>query len=253
MKVLIQCAASKSDRAGTLITPLGERVLFVADPSRCALVPPGWRYARPDDPNGTNRAPWRDVLNRYNEQPDNPHGLLRAADLYAPREREFRNLYRELADAFGWDNVFILSAGWGLIRASFWTPDYNITFSTQAKKAKPWVWRNTKDTKGVWLDFNHLQDAQISQDELIHFFGGKDYRPLFYDLVTSLPGKKIVHYKGDAEKLPPGFEPLEYKGPEKNRTWHYRAAKEFLIQWVGAPVTSTEASAGTRGAAIRGT
>ncbi len=224
MKVLIQCAASKSDGAGTLRTTSGERVVFVADPGRCAPVTSSVRYARPDDTSGENGTTWRDVLKRYNERPDNPHGLLRAGDLYAPTENEFRNLYRELADRFGWDNVFILSAGWGLIRAPFLTPDYNITFSTQARKAKPWVWRNPK---GVWLDFNHLRDAQIGIDEPIHLFGGNDYRPLFYTLVTTLPGKKIVHYKGNVERRD-GFEYAEYKGSEKNRTWHYRAAKEFL-------------------------
>src|SRR5262249_16040670 len=150
-------------------------------------------------------------------------------DLYAPTEHEFRNLYRDLADAFGWDNVFVLSAGWGLIRASFWTPDYNITFSTQAKKDRPWVWRNTNDRHRVWLDFTHLKDAQVSQDEPIHFFAGKNYRPLYYALMTTLPGKKIVHYKGNLERRD-GFQYAEYEGPEKNRTWHYRAAKEFLAQ-----------------------
>lgn len=229
MKVLIQCAASKSDRAGTLRTTSGEQVVFVADPGRCSSVRAGVRCAKPDDSSGVNGATWRDVLMRYNAQPDNPYGLLRAADLYAPTEHEFRNLYRELADAFGWGNVFVLSAGWGLIRADFRTPDYNITFSTQAKKDKPWGWRNTKESRRSWLDFNHLQDAPINQDEPIHFFGGKDYRPLFYALVTTLPGKKIVYYKGNVERRH-GFEYAEYKGPEKNRTWHYRAAKDFLAQ-----------------------
>jgi hypothetical protein len=229
MKVLIQCAASKNDRAGKLKTASGEQVLFVANPKPCASVLPGVRYARPDDSCGEDGTTWRDVLKRYNEQQDNPCRLLKAADLYAPNEHEFRSLYRELADAFGWDNVFILSAGWGLIRAAYWTPDYNITFSTQAKKAKPCAWRNTKDKRYTWRDFNHLQDAQISQDEPTHFFGGKDYRPMFYALVATLPGKKIVHYKGDVERRD-GFEYAEYKGPEKNRTWHYRAAKEFLAR-----------------------
>lgn len=224
MKVLIQCAASKSDGAGTLRTTSGERVVFVADPGGCASVALSVRYARPDDSSGEDGTTWRDVLKRYNEHPDNPHGLLRAADLYAPTENEFRNLYRELSDRFGWDNVFILSAGWGLIRAPFLTPDYNITFSKEAKKAKPWAWRNRED---VWLDFNHLRDVQIGIDEPIHLFGGSDYRKLFYTLVTTLPGKKIVHYKGNVERRN-GFEYAEYKGPEKNRTWHYRAAKEFL-------------------------
>jgi len=228
MKVVVQCAASKRPRAGSLRTASGKKIVFVAESARCA-VQPGMRYARPDDSSGETGATWRDLLKRYNAQPDNPHGLLRAADLYAPNEYEFRNLYCELADAFGWDSVFILSAGWGLIRAPFRTPDYNITFSSQVKIRKPWAWRNIKDRTPVWLDFNHLLDVQIGNDEPIHFFGGNDYRPLFYALVTKLPGKKIVHYKGAAKRRD-GFEYEEYTGPEKNRTWHYRAAKDFLAQ-----------------------
>jgi hypothetical protein len=227
MKVVIQCAASKHDYAGKLRTSSGEEVLFVADAQLCLSGPVGMRYAMPDDPCGEKAATWRDVLKRYNEQPENPCKLLRAADLYAPKEQVFRKLYRELADALGWDNVFILSAGWGLIRAGFWTPDYNITFSAQGRKNKPWVWRNPKDGLRPWLDFNHLQDAQIALDEPIHFFGGKDYLPRFYALMKNVPGKKIVHYKGTAVRCS-GYYYEEYIGPEKNRTWHYRAAKDLM-------------------------
>jgi hypothetical protein len=228
MKVVIQCAASKKDGAGTLRTASGEQVVFVANPGLCDSVPAGKRFASPDDSSGENNDTWRDALKRYNAQPDNPHGLLRAADLYTPAEHEFRNLYRELADAFGWDNVFVLSAGWGLIRASFRLPDYNITFSRQAGRHRPWVWRSRRDNR-EWLDFNHLQDAQISQDEPIHFFGGRDYLRLFYALVTNLRGRKIVHHRAEVEHSV-GFEYAEYTGSEKNRTWHYRAAKEFLAR-----------------------
>ncbi len=166
---------------------------------------------------------WRDALRRYNEEGENPYELCQAADLYTPNEHVFRNLYRELADAFGCESVFILSAGWGLIRADFWTPDYNITFSKQCIKKKPWAWRNTKDRLRSWLDFNHLQGAPIAQDERIHFFGGNDYLPTFYALVESVPGKKVVHHKGDYEK---------YDGPKWNRTWYYGAARDFAAEHV---------------------
>ncbi len=33
-------------------------------------------------------------------------------NLYEP------NVYQNLIDRFGWDNVFILSAGWGLVKAN---------------------------------------------------------------------------------------------------------------------------------------
>jgi hypothetical protein len=229
MKVVMQCAASKDAKAGRLRTKPSDEVVFVADPADPALCTsiPGARHATPDDLCSEDGLTWRNALERYNEQSENPCKLLRAAELYTPKENDFRKLYRDLANAFGWDNFFILSAGWGLIRANFWTPDYNVTFSTQAKKKKPWAWRNTKDKRHTWADFNHLQDANIEGEEPIHFFGGKDYLPMFYALVKTCPGRKIVHYKGDIEQRA-GFDYNEYKGPEKNRTWHYRAAKDFL-------------------------
>lgn len=224
MKVIIQCAASKQPDAGKLKTQSGEEVVFVANPKLCSSVPSGVSYVRPDDT-------WREMLTRYNEEGENRCKLYRAADLYAPRG--FPNLYRELADAFGWENFFILSAAWGLIRADFLTPDYNITFSTQSKKKNPEAWRDFKATGG-WRDFNHLRDARIEQDEPVHFFGGKDYLLMFSTLVESLPGTKVIHYKSKeldpGQKRHPRFDYAKYDGPEKNRTWHYRAAKDFAAE-----------------------
>jgi hypothetical protein len=64
-----------------------------------------------------------ELLLRYNEAPgENPLGLLRAFKLY------LNDIYRRLARHVGIENFLILSAGWGLIPASFLTPDYDITF-----------------------------------------------------------------------------------------------------------------------------
>jgi hypothetical protein len=57
-------------------------------------------------------------------------GLLPAWQLYD------RPVYRELVHALGAENVFILSAGWGLLSADFLTPNYDITFSKTAKRYK---------------------------------------------------------------------------------------------------------------------
>jgi hypothetical protein len=229
MKVLIQCAASKNAKAGKLKTRSGEEVLFVANPEAefCYSAPKGILYANPDNQIGEETTTWRDFLIRYNEQSENPNRLLRAADLYTPKEHVFRHVYQELADTFGWENVFILSAGWGIIRSTFLIPDYNITFTSQVKETKPWAWRNNKNHKHPWLDFNQLKDVQISSDEPIHFFGGKDYLTLFYHLVENLPGTKIVHYKSSTAHKN-GFTYEKYLGDEKSRTWHYRAAKDFI-------------------------
>jgi hypothetical protein len=62
------------------------------------------------------------VLQEYNALPgNNPLGLYPAWRLYENRS------YEGLVDRFGVDNLYILSAGWGLISAAFLTPNYDIT------------------------------------------------------------------------------------------------------------------------------
>lgn len=228
MKVIIQCAASKQPDAGKLRTQSGGKVVFVATlPTSESDHPSGARYVRPDDPCGKLDMTWRERLTRYNEEGGNPCDLKCAAELYRPK------VYKLLTNIFRPENVFILSAGWGLIRANFWTPDYNITFSKQSKKKKLTLkfWRDFKATTD-WPDFNHLKGAQSAQDEPIHFFGGKDYLPLFYKLVTSVPAKMFVHHKGEIvhHKGKEKFEYVEYVGKRKTN-WHYSAAEQFAAKW----------------------
>jgi len=130
----------------------------------------------------------------------------------------------KLVDPFGWDNVFILSAGWGLIRSDFLTPDYNITFSNQ-KKVPEWV-RRAKRLARPLEDLNHLDATMTSPDEPVHFFGGRDYLPLFHALTQNLAAKVIVHHKGS----PPWYEGFTYKvfSCERNQNWHYEAAEAFI-------------------------
>lgn len=120
MIVVMQCAGKKQPGARHMRTADGRKVLFVAHPDR---APAGDSvYAHPDDGAGAGET-WRSKLLRYNETPaKNPLGLLRAFALYR------NDVYRRLAGHVGIENFFILSAGWGLIPASFLTPDYDITF-----------------------------------------------------------------------------------------------------------------------------
>jgi hypothetical protein len=113
MIVVIQCAAIKRPNAGYVLTSDGRRVCFVANPS---LAPPGdVIYARPDDPSDIG-ATWRELLLQYNQSSAaNPLRLARAFELYE------NAVYRRLAARVGIDNLYILSAGWGLIAASFLT------------------------------------------------------------------------------------------------------------------------------------
>jgi hypothetical protein len=128
MIVVIQCAASKRPDAGHLVTANGKPVDFVADPE-AAPADASHVYARPDDFSDTGV--WRTVLSRYKQQPGgNPLGLYPAYQLYENK------VYRGLVERFGVQNVFILSACWGLIRADFLTPSYDITFSPSAESYK---------------------------------------------------------------------------------------------------------------------
>ena len=102
--------------------------MFVADP---AIAPnrEGIAYAHPDAFSDTGK-PWRTVLLKYNDQRGtNPYGLLPAWQLYE------NPAYSMLADRFGPDRLYILSAGWGLIPARFLTPSYDITFSAASSVA----------------------------------------------------------------------------------------------------------------------
>ena len=129
MIVVIQCAASKRPDAGHLVAASGKRVDFVAHP-QIAPRDPDRVYARPDD-RRQDGISWRQHLLKYNDDPGgNPLRLYPAYQLYDNRA------YGRLVDRFGLRNVYILSAGWGLIRADFLTPSYDITFSPSADAYK---------------------------------------------------------------------------------------------------------------------
>jgi hypothetical protein len=82
------------------------------------------RYARPDDVSDVGRS-WRHFLVEYNQNAkDNPLGLYPAYRLYK------NPVYERLVDRFGLPNVYILSAGWGIIEAGFSRP---ITTSLSVK------------------------------------------------------------------------------------------------------------------------
>lgn len=188
MIVVIQCAARKYENAGCLTTRDGKPVIFVGDPD---AAPPreDCLYARPDD-QSDQAGSWRDVLVRYNENPSsNPLGLLPASGLYA------NGTYRALVEKFGKDRTYVLSAGWGLIAASFLTPYYDITFSMSAED---WKRRRKRDT---YADLCHLS---ADANENVIFIGGKDYLPLFVQLTASARARRTVFYNSATLPEAPG-------------------------------------------------
>lgn len=211
MKIIIQCAASKDPAAGMMNAQDGTPVVFVANPD-IAPATTNHIYAHPDGLAKGHRA-WREWLLDYNAHPSgNPLGLLPAWLLYR------HECYAALVERYGTENVFILSAGWGLIRADFLTPVYDITFSAQADAFKR---RRTRD---AYADFNMLEGRD---DEPVAFFGGKDYLPLFYRLTANTPGRRIAVFNSASEPQTHGVRFVRYH--TRTRTnWHYEAVNAFL-------------------------
>jgi len=218
MIVAIQCAARKRAGAGHLRTPDGTPILFVAKPELAPFAR-DFVYARPDDDSAKGQ-PWRQVLLRYNEAPgNNPLGLFPAHELY---EKE---TYRLLVDRFGIRKVFILSAGWGLINASFLTPYYDITFSAAAEHYK----RRTKGDR-----YRDLQMIPSDSTDGIVFLGGKDYLPLFCSLTKDLRCRRTVYYNSDTPPAAPGCSLIRFN--TKTRTnWHYECAGRLLDGSISLP------------------
>jgi hypothetical protein len=214
MIAVIQCAARKREDAGYLRNENGVPVMIIADPSKTPLDD-SIAYAHPDDLS-TNGVSWRDALLRYNAAPgNNPLGLLAAYELYS------NPTYLRLKEHLGTDRTYILSAGWGLIRADFLTPQYDVTFSMAVKKDAPHKYRGKQD---AYADFRCMPSGI---DEPVIFFGGKDYVPLFCTLTQGIKGCKTVYYNSSRPPEAHGCKLVEFS--TRTRTnWHYECVSAFL-------------------------
>jgi hypothetical protein len=203
MIVVIQCAASKAADAGYLVTADGKPVTFVAHPEIAPKTDEF--YARPDDDAGEGKS-WREVLLAYNRDPRaNPFGLLPAYRLYE------NAVYERLVDKLGIENVYILSAGWGLITSEFLTPYYDITFSPSARGADASKRRRKGDR---YHDICMLRDD--TNDEIL-FFGGKDYVPLFCTLTQRVTGRRKVFYNAAQAPQVPGCATVKFENPYQDK------------------------------------
>lgn len=211
MIAVIQSAEGRQPHAGHMKTRDGKRVLFVADPGQ-APSEPGVCHARPDA-SSNFCVTWRKLVLGYNENPrNNPLGLLPAYTLY-PDE-----IYARLVEQLGSYQTYILSAGWGLIKASFLTPNYDITFRPDAE---PFRRRNAGD---VYADFCMLP---ANSDEDLYFFGGEEYVPLFCRLTAAHPGRRIVFYHSANPPEAPGCTLRKFESGSETH-WHHECAKAFL-------------------------
>lgn len=213
MIVVIQCAASKRPNAGHFKTADGRDVIFVAHPEAAPIN--GALYARPDDEASAGTS-WRNLVLAYNRAPGgNPLGLSQAFLLYENR------VYSQLVERLSIEHVYILSAGWGLIRSDFLTPYYDITFSSSARGSDAYKRRRKVDK---FLDFCMLPEH--FDDEIV-FFGGKDYVPRFSELTERTKSKRTVFYSGRQVAQVPGCTFVKYETATRTN-WHYECASAFL-------------------------
>ena len=215
---VIQCASGKRPDAGHFVADDGCRVLFVDDPVE-APTSGSLRYARPDDAASAGDT-YREQLERYNRdnRTDNPWGLLPAWRLYKPRE------YSTLVDALGVDNVFILSAGWGLVPAEYLLPNYDITFSRSVRG------RDAYKRRGL-CDRHYRDFSMLPQDTAKHvfFFGGKDdYLALFCNLTAHVRQRTVFVRSKD---LPRGIgcRVVRYE-TDRRTTWYYECVNVFAAK-----------------------
>jgi hypothetical protein len=114
--------------------------------------------------------------------------------------------------------VYILSAGWGLIRADFLTPYYDITFSPGAETYK----RRRKADR--YEDFCMLPN---DADDQILFLGGKDYLPLFCSLTSAVRTKKTVFYNSAQRPQVTGCQLKRFETTTR-MNWHYECANALI-------------------------
>ena len=208
MKIVIQCANSKSKNA----TRIADKIEFVGKPETKSQF-------RPDDNVPNSLKSWRDYLTSYNRNykinGDNKWKLLKAWELYKNK------VYKQVIDKIGEEDVFILSAGWGLVKSDFLLPSYNVTFSNSAPK----IYR--RKPIDVYNDYNQLT-AGYTSGEVILFFGGGSYLKQFYELTKDIANKDIIIYHAtDNIVKHPEYSYKKY--PRCFTNWHYQAIIEDLL------------------------
>ena len=235
MIVVISCTSGKRKRPGSrLKTKGGKLVEFVAHPE---IAPQDQRivYKHPDCESGYGGS-WRKMLKEYNNDPNasplGTLGLFKAWELYRPQRKAYREIYDELANTFEQENVYILSAGWGLIRSDFLTPYYDITFSPNSN-IEAWKRRDYEKSKNKYNDLCQIPEG--IEDPIV-FMGGDKYVQPFIDLTRDLDAQKVIFFysKNNREKkkrYSSEYDLRVYCHPAIERmvrVWYYQCARDLI-------------------------
>lgn len=227
MKVVIQCAGRKDKTAKTFALK-GVDQTFVA-------IPSGENQVRPWDeiPTLTGKT-WMDCVKAYRNPTEWPlfeqadinvsgSGLLtECGRLYLP------DAYSALVNRLGKENVYILSAGWGLVRADAGIPTYNVTFS-EAKKV-PVNARVTPEGRSKSPSIS----GGMPGDDVIHLFMTPNYVEYWFQSFSGKdidPQRGVFHWINGAKNLPASIHEknvIWHELGDMRTNWHYAAVAQFL-------------------------
>jgi hypothetical protein len=211
MKIVISCCNRKN---GGPFIHNGRMINFISQVNQ--VVPNDEMYFHPDDLVPNEDITWRELV----KQQDLNNNLQPAYELYRPA------IYSLLFQKFGKD-LYIFTAGWGIIRADFKLPKYNITFSNNNNIPN----YARRDIKQDFKDFNHLEG--IAQNEEIILIAGRDYVLPFCKLTENFPNNKIIIYKNEEllnhnQYLNNNNFQLRHYQTNRRTNWHYEYAQELL-------------------------
>jgi hypothetical protein len=131
--------------------------------------------------------------------------------------------YNDLRKQFGYDKVFILSAGWGLVRGDTKIPFYNVTFSNQAEKEC----RITPVTRAKHDSVIY----DVGECDELHLFITPNYLKYWnyaFSQNMSIAKKTMLHWR-KGQGCPTGNYNVLYDDCGEQRTnWHYTALSQFL-------------------------
>ena len=226
MKIVMPCANRKFPREGGPFIGFmrdkdGKPVKFVDKPK---LAPKSgqFRYVSPTC-NYDDNMTFQDKLGSYNDRfksdGDNPFYLYPAYRLYEPP------IYEKLVNSenYGKDGVYIFAAPFGIVRADFLLPMYDLTFSS-GQDIEDYVRRDENDTYNN-KDFYHLDD---NSDETLHFIGIKSYIKPFRRLTRNYRGKRMIYFNSQTRIYSRDVEFVRCNGVKGPRNWHYQCAKQKL-------------------------
>ena len=129
----------------------------------------------------------------------------------------------------GADKLYILSAGWGLVRSDFLLPDYNITFSPHADRGV----RRFKTDEG-WPD---LMQLPRDTEEPVICFGGQAYVRFFTRLTSGIAAPRHAFRRvaigQEGETTMQGGVRIHDYGTDRRTNWHHDCARDFMNGKIG--------------------